>query len=97
MGRRVLEAVDGYEALELVAGAARAGKTFDFGVIDLNMPGMDGMELAEILKAHPDDSDDSAVPAELVGRAARSGRGSCAGLRRQPDQARPLHPNCSTA
>ncbi len=53
-GVDVLEAVDGYEALELVAGAARAGKTFDFGVVDLNMPGMDGMELAEILKAHPE-------------------------------------------
>jgi PAS domain S-box-containing protein len=53
-GVEVLEAVDSYEALELVAGAARAGKTFNFGVIDLNMPGMGGMELAEILKAHPE-------------------------------------------
>ncbi len=53
-GVEVLEAVDAYEALELVAGAARAGKTFDFGVVDLNMPGMDGIELTEILKAHPE-------------------------------------------
>ena len=53
-GVEVLEATDAYEALELVAGAARAGKTFEFGVVDLNMPGMDGMELAEILKAHPE-------------------------------------------
>jgi PAS domain S-box-containing protein len=53
-GIEVLEAVDAYEALELVAGAARAGKIFDIGVVDLNMPGMDGMELAEILKAHPE-------------------------------------------
>jgi PAS domain S-box-containing protein len=53
-GVEVLEATDAYEALELVAGTARAGKTFEFGVVDLNMPGMDGMELAEILKAHPE-------------------------------------------
>ncbi len=53
-GVEVLEAADSYEALDLVAGACRAGKAFDFGVVDLNMPGMDGMELAEILKAHPE-------------------------------------------
>ena len=33
--------------------AAQDGRAFDLGVIDLNMPGMDGIELARALKADP--------------------------------------------
>ncbi|HYA68691.1 MAG TPA: response regulator, partial [Acidimicrobiales bacterium] len=47
------EAVDAYEALALAAAAAEAGRPFDFGVIDLQMPSMDGIELARALKADP--------------------------------------------
>ena len=50
-GVEPVEAVDAYQALELAAAAAEAGETFDLGVIDLNMPGMDGIELADALKA----------------------------------------------
>jgi two-component system sensor histidine kinase/response regulator len=49
-GVETVEAVDGYEALGLAASAAGAGRPFGFAVIDLNMPGMDGIELAGILK-----------------------------------------------
>ena len=52
-GVEAIEASDAYEALGLVAWAAEAGKSFDFGVIDLNMPGMDGIELAGTFKADP--------------------------------------------
>ena len=48
----VLEAVDGYEAAELAAAAAASGQPFDIGVLDLNMPGMDGIELASIFKSN---------------------------------------------
>jgi PAS domain S-box-containing protein len=48
-----VEAVDGHQALEIAAAAVASGQVFDFGVIDLNMPDMDGYELARTLKAEP--------------------------------------------
>jgi two-component system sensor histidine kinase/response regulator len=53
-GVEPVEAEDGYQALGEAAAAAQAGRTFDFGVVDLNMPDMDGIELAGILKADPE-------------------------------------------
>jgi two-component system, sensor histidine kinase and response regulator len=50
VGVEAVVAVDAYEALEL---AASTDRPFDFAVIDLNMPGMDGIELAELLKSDP--------------------------------------------
>ena len=65
----------------------RPANTFDIGVIDLNMPDMDGIELAGILKADPETAANDPVLAELLGGAARRGRSARQGLRRQPDQA----------
>ncbi|MGA2306745.1 MAG: response regulator [Acidimicrobiales bacterium] len=53
-GVEPVEAEDGYQALGQAAAAAQTGRTFDIGVIDLNMPEMDGIELAGILKADPE-------------------------------------------
>jgi signal transduction histidine kinase/CheY-like chemotaxis protein/HPt (histidine-containing phosphotransfer) domain-containing protein len=53
-GIESVEAEDGYQAMGHAAAAAQNGKTFDIGVIDLNMPDMDGIELAGILKADPE-------------------------------------------
>jgi PAS domain S-box-containing protein len=50
-GVEAVEAADGYEALELAASASSEGRAFDLGIIDLNMPGIDGIELAGRLKA----------------------------------------------
>ena len=52
-GVEAVEAVDGFQALELALTAAESGRAFDLGVVDLNMPGMDGIELARALKAQP--------------------------------------------
>jgi two-component system sensor histidine kinase/response regulator len=52
-GVEAVEAVDGSEAIEAAAAAVEAGRMFDLGVLDLNMPGMDGIELASLLKADP--------------------------------------------
>ena len=50
-GVETAEAADGYEALALCAAAVEDDQHFDFGVVDLNMPGMDGVALASDLKA----------------------------------------------
>jgi two-component system, sensor histidine kinase and response regulator len=52
-GVEAVEAADGFQGLELALTAARDGRAFDLGVIDLNMPGMDGIELALALKNEP--------------------------------------------
>ena len=56
-GVEAVEAVDGFQALELALTAAEGGRAFDLGVVDLNMPGMDGIELAQALKAQPSTAD----------------------------------------
>ena len=52
-GVEAVEAADGFQALDLALTAAQDGRSFDLGVVDLNMPGMDGIELARTLKADP--------------------------------------------
>ncbi len=52
-GVEAVEASSGAEAILLAAGAAREGREFDIGVLDLNMPEMDGIELARHLKGDP--------------------------------------------
>ena len=70
-------------------GAGRHGRSTS-ACIDLNMPGMDGIELARALKADPATAETDALPAELLGPPARAGRVPPDRLRRQPDQAGPL-------
>ena len=48
-GHQVIEAADGIEAVE----AAKKGR-FDLIISDVNMPGMNGLELVRALRAMPD-------------------------------------------
>jgi CheY-like chemotaxis protein/HPt (histidine-containing phosphotransfer) domain-containing protein len=50
-GIESVEAADAYEAIKVIAAAARTSQPFDLGIVDLNMPGVDGMELAQVLKS----------------------------------------------
>jgi PAS domain S-box-containing protein len=46
-------AENGRQALELARAAARAGTPFDIAVIDMKMPVMDGLTLAQAMRADP--------------------------------------------
>jgi PAS domain S-box-containing protein len=46
-------AESGMKALEMLRSAAEAGTPFDVAILDMMMPGMDGLELAQHIKAEP--------------------------------------------
>jgi two-component system, sensor histidine kinase and response regulator len=54
---RVTCARSGEEALELLAEAARAGSRFALTILDMRMPGMDGLQLARAIQRRPDLAD----------------------------------------
>ena len=51
---RVTCACNGEEALELMAETARAGASFALTILDMHMPGMDGLQLARAIQRQPD-------------------------------------------
>src|SRR5215216_4591966 len=44
---------NGAEALEMLRGAAEGGEAYDLAILDLHMPGMNGIELARAIKDDP--------------------------------------------
>jgi CheY-like chemotaxis protein/HPt (histidine-containing phosphotransfer) domain-containing protein len=51
---RVTCARTGEQALELMAEAARAGSSFALSILDMHMPGMDGLQLANAIQRRPE-------------------------------------------
>ncbi len=52
-GLQSATASDGYQALALLRDAATRGEPFDLAILDLQMPGMDGLELGHAIAADP--------------------------------------------
>jgi signal transduction histidine kinase/CheY-like chemotaxis protein len=52
-GMRDGMAEDGAEALEMLRAAAESGEAYDLVVLDMQMPGMDGIQLARAISADP--------------------------------------------
>jgi len=61
-GATSVSAEDGPKAVQLAYAAKKAGEKIDLVVLDYNMPGMDGLEVARVLK-----SDSPAVPIVMLG------------------------------
>ncbi len=78
-GMQVVAAEDGLRALEVLRVARAAGAPFDLGVLDMEMPGMDGLELARHLQADPALAPTRLVLLTSVGRGDRA-RESAAGI-----------------
>lgn len=53
-GLQSVTASDGYEALALLKGAAAQGEPFDVAILDLHMPRMNGLELAQSITSDPE-------------------------------------------
>src|SRR6185295_5300387 len=52
-GMRHVEAESGKSALALLRSATQTDEAFDLAILDLMMPGMDGFELARVIKSDP--------------------------------------------
>jgi PAS domain S-box-containing protein len=59
---------EGQEALEHIKFAQQQGTPYDLAILDLQMPGMDGMELAHALKQDPTVSNTRLVLLTSIGR-----------------------------
>jgi signal transduction histidine kinase/CheY-like chemotaxis protein/HPt (histidine-containing phosphotransfer) domain-containing protein len=53
-GMVAMTAASGEEALASLAGAHQAGTPFDLAILDMQMPGMDGLQLTQAVKARPE-------------------------------------------
>ena len=52
-GMKYAEAESGKSALALLRSAVQTGEAYDLAILDLMMPGMDGFELARVIKSDP--------------------------------------------
>lgn len=52
-GSEHVSAVDAFDALRILRSSCEANQKFDLAILDMHMPGMDGLELASIIKDDP--------------------------------------------
>ncbi len=80
---RVEEAADGADALEKLRSACDSGEPFDVAIVDMLMPGMDGMELGRRVRSDPELGGTSLVLSSSMGRiqelseAEKTGYSAC--------------------
>ena len=80
-------AEDGQGALKALRGAAERGEPYDLAILDMQMPKMDGMQLAEKIKADPSISSTRIVMLSsmgLRGRGEEAGRAHVEAYLRKP-------------
>ena len=87
-GMHTTDAEHAVRALELLHAASTEGRPYDVVVLDLNMPEMDGLELAHAIGADPQIAGPNLFMLSSSGRVDRRGRGRRRSLG-NPDQAGP--------
>ena len=73
-------AASGPEALRLMRAAATAGQPYDLALIDVEMPGMDGLSLARAIKAEPAIAGARLIALTPLGHAHVNQKMSAAGI-----------------
>ena len=63
-GATSVSASDGPQALQILYVAKKSGERFDLVILDFNMPGMDGIEVAHVIKG---DSQLASIPLVMLG------------------------------
>jgi two-component system, sensor histidine kinase and response regulator len=79
-GVQTTSAEDGTQALEELRSAVEGNVPYDLAVLDMQMPGMNGMELARRIKADPDLSPTRLVLLTSLGRRADGEEASRVGI-----------------
>ncbi|CAN5613105.1 hypothetical protein BH24ACT22_BH24ACT22_20730 [soil metagenome] len=79
-GIMVDDAREGAEALEKLRSAGRGGEPYDLAVLDMQMPEMDGLQLARTIKQHPDISSTRLVLLTSMGQRGDGEEARRAGL-----------------
>jgi two-component system, sensor histidine kinase and response regulator len=69
----------GREALQMLRSAAERGEPYDLAILDIQMPEMDGIELAEKIKADPSISSTKLIMMSSIGRRGEGSEARQAG------------------
>ena len=73
-------AADGSEALRMLREAAQEGKPYDIALLDLEMPGMDGLAVARMIKADPGIAGTKLIALTMLGHAVATAELQAAGI-----------------
>ena len=79
-GMRDGKAEDGQEALRMLRSAAEEGDPYDAAVLDMEMPGMDGVELARRIKEDPSIASTNLIMASSLGHGREAEQAREAGV-----------------
>jgi two-component system, sensor histidine kinase and response regulator len=74
-GMKNMSVESGPSALEMLRSAAKAGEPYDLVILDMIMPGMDGVELAQRIAADPSISSTKLMMLSSIGSRAESEQG----------------------